>query len=90
MSLVLPVEATEEALGVFAAELAGAVRVLSLEGGGAAAAARFGEEDGAGAGARGVGVVVVRCCHVVVLPAELLVLALTRRPCTCLSALQAR
>jgi hypothetical protein len=46
--------------------------------------------EGVGAGVRPVMDVVVRCCHGVDFPAETLDLALARRPCTSLSALQAR
>jgi hypothetical protein len=85
------VEATEEALpaGFWAdlvAEFVEDARGLSLEEGGGAG--RLGE--GVGASVRPVMDVVVRCCHGVDFPAETLDLALARRPCTSLSALQAR
>ena len=54
----------------------------------AGGAGRLGE--GVGASVRPVMDVVVRCCHGVDFPAETLDLALARRPCTSLSALQAR
>ena len=80
MLLVLPVDATDEVLAagfciVFATEFMGATRVLSLDD---------------GVGVRGDGVVAVRCCHELAFPAEALVLALARHPCTSLLALQAR
>jgi hypothetical protein len=59
---------------------------LSLEEGGGAG--QLGE--GVGGGARPVREVVVRCCHDVDFPAQILVLALARHPCTSLSALRAR
>ena len=60
---------------VFATEFVEVARSLSLDD---------------GIGARVVGVVVVRGCHELVFPAEILFLALTRHPYTSLSALQAR
>jgi hypothetical protein len=51
-------------------------------------AARLGEEDGGGE--HPIGVNVVHGCPQVVFPAEKLVLTLACRPCTSLSALQAR
>ena len=84
-------EATEEALpaGFWAdlvAEFVEDARGLSPEEGGGAG--RLGE--GVGASVRPVMDVVVRCCHGVDFPAETLDFALARRPCTSLSALQAR
>jgi hypothetical protein len=84
------VEATEEALpaGLWAdlvAEFVEDARGLSPEEGGGA-----GRLEGVGAGVRPVMDVVVRCCHGLDFPAEKLDLALARRPCTSLSALQAR
>ena len=78
MSLVLPVDAMDDALVacfwvVFATEFAEVARGLSLD---------------VGIGARVVGVVVVRGYHELVFPAEILFLALARRPCTSLLALQ--
>ena len=66
------------------AEFVGESRSLSLE-----------EEGGAidrlgGGGARPDMEVDVRCCHDIDFPQETLDLALGRRPCTYLSALQAR
>jgi len=80
MLLVLPVDATDEVLAagfcvVFATELVGAARVLSLDD---------------GVGVRVDGVVDVRGYHELAFPVETLVLALARRPCTSRSALQAR
>jgi len=60
---------------IFATEFAEVARGLSLD---------------VGIGACVVGVVVVRGCHELVFPAEILFLALARHPCTSLSALQAR
>ena len=73
-------DATDESLVagfwiVFATKFAGVARGLSLDD---------------GIGVRVVGVVVVRGCHELVFPIEILFLALTRHPCTSLSALQAR
>jgi hypothetical protein len=84
------VDATEEALAagfwtVLVAEVVGGARGLSLDG--EDAAVRPGE--GAYTGARPP-IVVVRGCHDVDLPVEILDLALARHPCTSLSALQAR
>jgi len=84
------VEATEEALAAgfcvdLLAEFVGETRVLSLEGSGS-------DErlvGGVGRGARPLKEVVVRCCHDVDFPAEMLDRALACRPCTSLSALQA-
>ena len=80
MSFILPIDATNEALTagfwvVFATEFAEVARVLSLD---------------VGIGACVVEVVVVRGCHELAFPAEILFLALARHPCTSLSALQAR
>jgi hypothetical protein len=85
------VDATKEALAagfctVLVAEVVGGARGLLLDGEGAAA--RLGE--GVGTGARPPIEVFVRGCHDVDLPAETLGLVLARRPCTFLSALQAR
>jgi hypothetical protein len=85
------VDATEEALAasfwiVLVAEVVGGVCGLSLDGEGATA--RLGE--GAGTDARPPIEVVMRGCHDVDLPEKTLDLALARRPCTSLSALQAR
>jgi hypothetical protein len=85
------VDATEEALAagfwiVLVAEVEGAACGLSLDG--EDAAVRLGE--GAGTSARPPIEVVVRGCHDVDLPVEILDLALARHPCTSLSALQAR
>jgi hypothetical protein len=85
------VDATEEALAagfstVLVAEVVGEVRGLSLDGKGAAA--RLGE--GVSVGARPPIEVFIRGCHDVDLPAETLGLILAHRPCTSLSALQAR
>jgi hypothetical protein len=85
------VEATEEALPAgFWADLVvefveDACGLSPKEGGGAG---RLGE--GVGAGVRPFMDVVVHYCHGVDFPAETLDLALARRPCTSLSALQAR
>ena len=83
-------DATEEALvagfwAVLVAEFVGGARCWSLDGGGGAG--RLGE--GKGGGARPVRELVVRGCHDVDFPAEILVLVLARRPCTSLPALQA-
>jgi hypothetical protein len=80
MLLVLPVDATDEVLAagfcaVFATELGGAARVLSLD-------------DGVGVHVDGV--VDVHCCHELAFPTKTLVLALACHPCTSRSALQAR
>jgi hypothetical protein len=90
MSLVLPVDATDEvgAAGfctLFAAEFAGLSRGLSLEG---EAAVRG--DDEYGAAARTLDGMLERGCVEKLLPAEMLLLVLARRPCTSLSALQAR
>ena len=90
MSLVLPVDATDEVVAagfcaVFAAEFVGLSRGLSLEGGGAIRA-----DDEYGAAVRPVDGMLERGCVEKFLPAELLVLVLACRPCTSLSALQAR
>jgi hypothetical protein len=85
------VEATKEALPAsfladLVAEFVKDAHGLSLEEGGVAGRLN----EGVGAGVRPVMDVVVRCCHGVDFPAEALDLALARRPCTSLSALQAR
>jgi hypothetical protein len=85
------VEATEEPLpaGFWAdlvAEFVEDARGLSPEEGGGAGRL----SEGVGVGVRRVMDVVVRCCHGVDFPVETLDLALARRPCTSLSALQAR
>jgi hypothetical protein len=59
--------------------------LLPEEGGGAGRLS-----EGVGAGVWPVMDVVVLCCHGVDFPAETLDLALAHRPCTSLSALQAR
>jgi hypothetical protein len=84
-------EATEDALPAgfwadFVAEFVEDERGLSLEEG--SGACRLGE--GVGVGVRPVMDVVVRYCHGIDFPAETLDLTLARRPCTFLSALQAR
>ena len=90
MSLILPMDATDEVVAagfyaVFAAEIAGLSRGLSL---GDGAAVRAYEEYSAAA--RPVDGMLERGCVEKFLPAELLVLVLACRPCTSLSALQAR
>jgi hypothetical protein len=80
MSLILLVDAKDEALAagfwiILATEFVGVACGLSLDD---------------GIGVHVVGVVLVRGCHELVFPAEKLFLILARRPCTSLSALQAR
>jgi hypothetical protein len=85
------VEATEEALpaGFWADLVAEFVEdARGLSSGESGGAGRLGE--GVGAGVWPVMDVVVLCCHGVDFPAETLDFALARRPCTSLSALQAR
>jgi hypothetical protein len=84
-------DAIEEALTagfwtVLVAEVVGGAHGLSLDGEGAAA--RLGE--GVGIGACLPIEVFVRGCHDIDLPAETLGLVLACRPCTSLSALQAK
>ena len=90
MSLVLPVDATDEVVAagfcvVFAAKFVGLSRGLSLEGGAAVRA-----DDEYTAATRLVDGTLERGCVEKFLPTEMLVLVLARRPCTSLSALQAR
>ena len=80
MSLVLPIDATDEALAagfwiVFANEFAAVARGLLLDD---------------GIGVRLVRVVVMRGYPKLVFPIEILFLALAHHPCTSLLALQAR
>ena len=84
-------DATDEALSAgfwtdLFAEFEGGARALSLDGEGGAA--RLDEDDGTGA--RPDIEVVVHGCQDVAFPAEILVHETARRPCTSLSALQAR
>ena len=88
MSLVLPVDATDEVVAagfcvVFAAEFAELSRGLSLEDGAAVRA-----DDEYGATARLVDGMLERDCVEKFLPAEMLVFVLARHPRTFLSALQ--
>jgi hypothetical protein len=90
MSLVLPVDATDEVVAagfcaVFAAEFVGLSRGLSLKDGAAALV-----DDEYGAATRPVEGKLERGCVDKFLPAEILFLVLARHPCTSLSALQAR